>query len=306
MTKISIAMCTYFGERYLEQQLASIREQTHQPHEVIICDDGSTDATHQIIQQWQSNSSFPVKILYNEKRLGYAANFEKALQHCCGDWVAFCDQDDVWFPQKLAQVRAVCDPQFGFILHDACLAQDDPKISLWDHCGLSRYGLKTKSGLQNLLKTNVAFGNSMIVRKDAIPAEAFPFYRSHDGWLAHVIALNQPVYFLDEPLLFYRQHEGQILPHRMEKPSLVQKLGDLRNSYTVMKDEIEFLHQVTMRMGAHALLEQKTRHLEHRVALSQGKGSLLRASRDLRLGYYRHFSNGLKGFAKDIAAQIFP
>jgi len=101
MTKISIAMATFNGERFIRPQLDSFVRQTLLPTELIICDDGSTDSTLCIISDFSKSAPFPVVIVKNSTRLGYTANFLQAARMCQGDLIAFSDQDDVWGTHKL-------------------------------------------------------------------------------------------------------------------------------------------------------------------------------------------------------------
>ena len=104
MTKISIAMATFNGERFIRQQLDGFARQTLLPSELVICDDGSTDSTISIINKFVLSAPFPVVIVHNSARLGYTANFLQAARMCQGELIAFSDQDDEWLPQKLARV----------------------------------------------------------------------------------------------------------------------------------------------------------------------------------------------------------
>ena len=97
---ISVAMCTYNGDKYLWEQLQSIASQTRFPHELVICDDRFTDSTTDIIRDFTGSAPFPVRLHINPANLGAAAkgitrNFEQASRLCTGDLIAFCDQDDV-------------------------------------------------------------------------------------------------------------------------------------------------------------------------------------------------------------------
>src|SRR5688572_16778447 len=102
MRSISIAMATYNGATFLRQQLDSIAAQTVPPIEIHIGDDGSTDNTESIVAAFATRAPFPVRFFRNDNRLGYGANFIRTAQRCAGEWIAFCDQDDVWSPGKLA------------------------------------------------------------------------------------------------------------------------------------------------------------------------------------------------------------
>lgn len=102
---VSIALCTYNGEKYLKPQLRSLLSQTEKALEIVICDDQSKDGTPGIIRRFISkNPDACVSFTTNEKNLHFAGNFFKAASLCSGDYVAFCDQDDVWKPEKLATV----------------------------------------------------------------------------------------------------------------------------------------------------------------------------------------------------------
>src|SRR5262245_6144046 len=104
---ISVAMATFNGERFLRRQLSSLTEQTVNPSELIVTDDGSRDDTLTILLRFAKTAPFPVRIVQNETRLGYRANFMKAATLCSSDLIAFCDQDDVWEPKKLRIMRSV-------------------------------------------------------------------------------------------------------------------------------------------------------------------------------------------------------
>ena len=92
---VSVALCTYNGERFLQEQLDSIAMQTWTPDEVVVGDDGSSDSTLEILERWKQSVPFSVRIERNERNLGFAKNFESTLSRCTGDVVFLCDQDDV-------------------------------------------------------------------------------------------------------------------------------------------------------------------------------------------------------------------
>jgi glycosyltransferase involved in cell wall biosynthesis len=102
--KLSIAMTTYNGEKYIQQQLESIINQTLLPSELVITDDVSTDNTIKIIERFLINAPFPVRVIINEKNLGYTENFLRCAQICKYEWIAFCDQDDYWLPNKIEKI----------------------------------------------------------------------------------------------------------------------------------------------------------------------------------------------------------
>jgi len=99
----SVALATYNGERYLREQLDSIAAQSLLPQELVICDDGSTDGTLSVTEAFARDAPFEVRVLRNEGNLGFGSTFLRAFDGTTAEYVAFCDQDDVWLPQKLSR-----------------------------------------------------------------------------------------------------------------------------------------------------------------------------------------------------------
>ena len=99
---ISVAMATFNGEPYIQEQLDSIYNQTRKVDEIIIVDDCSTDSTVRVIEQYiLSHKDIDIKLYKNEENLGYKKNFKKAISLCHGDYVFLSDQDDIWMTDKI-------------------------------------------------------------------------------------------------------------------------------------------------------------------------------------------------------------
>src|ERR1700712_2781618 len=97
---VSIVMATYNGERFLEAQMNSVLKQSYPSLEIIVVDDGSTDGTAAILQSYAKNYHY-IRLYFSEgKNLGYIKNFERGCQLATGDYISFCDQDDIWHPDK--------------------------------------------------------------------------------------------------------------------------------------------------------------------------------------------------------------
>jgi glycosyltransferase involved in cell wall biosynthesis len=124
---VSIAMATYNGEQWLREQLDSLARQTLPPGELVISDDQSTDGTLEVVRQFASTSPFPVRVVKNQLRQGFADNFINALRSCDCDAVAYCDQDDVWNATKLERCVAAMqrDPSITLVHHDCEEVGDD-------------------------------------------------------------------------------------------------------------------------------------------------------------------------------------
>ncbi len=102
-------MATYNGERHLRDQLHSLADQTYLPFELQVGDDGSTDNTLAILDDFARAAPFPVTVHTNVVSGGYGQNFVDTARRCSGDWIAFCDQDDVWLPNKLQRIAAAIE-----------------------------------------------------------------------------------------------------------------------------------------------------------------------------------------------------
>ena len=118
MTSISIALATYNGDKFLEEQLNSLNSQSCQPDQLIVCDDGSIDKTVEILDEFAKHATFEVSIHRNPSRLGYRKNFVKAACLCSSDLIAFCDQDDIWEEDKLRRCKlALAAPEILLCYH---------------------------------------------------------------------------------------------------------------------------------------------------------------------------------------------
>ena len=216
--QISVAMCTYNGARYLSEQLDSIRRQSLPPDELIVTDDGSTDDTGAIIQDFAATAPFAVRFIVNERNLGPAANFEKAIRLCRGDWIALCDQDDAWYPDKLLLLSQVieADPSLGGVFSDATLMDETSRIfdrRLWDQVqypGPEGSVHVEESLVRAMCKHDVVTGATLMFRA-SLRDLLLPVPKSwmHDGWIAWMLALYSGIAAVEAPLIAYRVHASQ-------------------------------------------------------------------------------------------------
>jgi Glycosyl transferase family 2 len=217
--RISVAMCTFNGGHYLEEQLESIALQTRLPFELIVCDDRSTDDTPAILKRFQAEAPFAVKVIQNALRLGSTRNFDQAIGLTRGDLIALCDQDDRWAPVKLERLSDALkeNPFLGGVFSDANLIDDSGR-----QVGLRLFARhKFNAAKQRnfvccptatLLKHDVVTGATLMFRA-SIRRYCSPIPASwvHDGWLAWMIALHARLGLIAEPLIDYRIHAGQQL-----------------------------------------------------------------------------------------------
>lgn len=100
---ISVAMTTFNGEKYIEKQIESIIHQSMPVDEIIVCDDGSTDHTVELLKKYD------VTLIQNFQNLGYKLNFKQAMEKCNGDYIFLCDQDDIWEKDKVKDMMHIME-----------------------------------------------------------------------------------------------------------------------------------------------------------------------------------------------------
>ena len=216
--RISVALCTYNGAKYLDQQLTSLAEQTRPPDELVVCDDRSTDGTLAVLDSFARRANFPVRIFSNEQNLGSTKNFEKAVGLCDGDIIALCDQDDCWLPEKLAKMAAVfeANADIGLVISDSWLAGPNLEKSeqrSWPNLPFTpamqrqfREGFGPKMMLRYNLVTGAAAAFRADLRDVVLP---IPTCWVHDGWIGFLATAFRQAEAIAEPLLLYRQHGNQ-------------------------------------------------------------------------------------------------
>jgi len=212
--KISIALATYNGAAFLDEQLRTLAEQTVRPHELVVADDGSTDNTLAIIEAFAEAAPFAVRILEVSKRLGYRLNFRRAATACTGDLIAFCDQDDIWSPRKLEVVaRAFDDPEVLLVYHNATVfdgATTRPlHLSEIELPSLaSPAPLKTVNGLLQTFRADLRRFDDLWDR--SIDHNEGRVILAHDQWYLFLAMFLGKVRFIDQSLLNYRQHTNNV------------------------------------------------------------------------------------------------
>jgi glycosyltransferase involved in cell wall biosynthesis len=218
--KISIALCTRNGEKFLRTQLASLVDQTLSADEIIVCDEGSTDQTLEILEQYKNK--LPLQIHVNPERLGTFRNFEKALSLCTGDIIFPADQDDYWDPQKLERISEYFKNNIttNVVFSDALLVDEfgrKSEIQLWQTFRFREKQQKQwKEGkaLEILLDGNRVTGCTMGIRKSFLD-QILPFQNNipssvlHDAYIAFLGALDQSIDFLPAAYIHYRLHSEQ-------------------------------------------------------------------------------------------------
>lgn len=200
---VSIILATYNGEKYLAQQLESLLQQTYSNIEIIAVDDASSDKTLDILNEYAGKHP-NMKVFVNEENIGFIKNFDKGCSLSSGQFIAPCDQDDYWDPAKTEKLvnnignsaMAFCD---SFVC-DEHLNKKGKKISDKVNCQ------DFTSCLQQCVYCRI-YGHATLITRE-VYTKSSPFISDipHDWWLCYNATLLGGIKYIDEPLVYYRQH----------------------------------------------------------------------------------------------------
>jgi len=211
---LSVLLASYNGERYIEEQLKSIAAQTYTDFQLIICDDNSQDETVRIIEKFRAKH--PRIVLHqNTTTLGYVKNFEKLIGLCHTPYMALCDQDDIWKPDKLEkQMRYMHmteaeNKTIPVLIHSDLSVHNANGTQLHpSYFAYRGYALGSKKDLGHILGPCGVMGNTILfnqaLKKLILPFP--PMLTNHDYWIALISELFGTRVTLDTPLVRYRLH----------------------------------------------------------------------------------------------------
>lgn len=243
---IDILLSTYQGEKYLDELLASIINQTYQDWLLCVRDDGSTDGTMSILNTYQIKYPGKIKIISHPKgNIGIVRSFEELLQASSSEYIMFCDQDDVWLPNKVEltlhkmQHLESAHSALPLLVHtDLTVVDSDLQVispSFWnfsklDQCLLSR-------NFNYLGVCNGVTGCTAMINRPA-KESALPFpatARMHDAWIALCVAKNGKIDYVDESTILYRQHAKNVIgAQTIERVNYIK--SKFRNLSKVVQD----------------------------------------------------------------------
>jgi glycosyltransferase involved in cell wall biosynthesis len=317
--KISIAMATYNGGKYIQEQLDSFSRQLRMPDELVVCDDGSTDDTLKIIECFSKTVSYPVRVYRNEVNLGYAGNFDRAVGLCSGDLIFLSDQDDVWMPEKTETIEQEFrkDPKIWLIMNDAEIMLADG-----ERTGLTKLGQTRSLGLDSSVFVT---GCCMAFHKKLVPFfSPVPDCFVHDTWLNQLSLKLGIKKTLPQVLQFYRRHGDNASDWLSSKTTKASKMGFVRNyigkdsrvfclarlnKLQVLEDRINSVADVgnEVKESPVRVANAMIRIGNEKTAVDARLGILERprfkrvgvALRCWQKGWYGYFS-GWKSFAKDV------
>jgi len=245
---ISVALCTYNGDRYLREQLDSLLAQTYSNMEVVAVDDGSTDGTVELLREYAGRDS-RLRVFENPRNLGFVRNFERAISLCNGTLIAPCDQDDVWLRHKLRTLAnyigehsmAYCDSE----LIDAEGRSLGVKMSRF-------WAMQDLNDPAALVLSNCISGHAMLFRRELIDGQPpLPTDVFHDWWLAMRAAACDGVAYCPQPMVRYRQHGKNVTDVlRRQRTRMPRVPGSRMKHFDDMSKRLDYLAAVGNSHGA--------------------------------------------------------
>lgn len=243
---IAILLATYNGARYLPELLNSLRSQSVNDWRLYVRDDGSSDTTPDILRQCAEHDTRVKVMAYDGRKRGALGNFMQLLEECDADYYFFCDQDDVWFHDKIActlqcmKQAEAAHPHKPVIVHTD-LTVTDSKLhvvadSFWT---MSRIAPPLLHDYKRLAGHFLTTGCAMSINAEA-KAVAFPYDGAlmHDSWItARVLKSGGWVAEVNRPTLYYRQHEHNAIgAHDTQRNYLLRRISHL---HEVLRDNIK-------------------------------------------------------------------
>lgn len=312
--RLSVALCTFEGARFLPKQLDSLVNQTCPFDELVACDDGSTDGTVDILADFARHSPSPVHLVCNPKRLGVVKNFEQAISLCSGELIALADQDDTWHVTKLeCLLQALAEPGVGLAFSDADVVDERSSplgYTMWQRVGFNKSEqerMVAGDGLGVLLKHFVVTGATLAFRANLrslllpLPPE-WP----HDAWIASVAAAVTTLHPIDKPLVQYRQHGNNVVGGKRISVIEQGRHGLALGREAYYRTEIERFLTLLQRLqaagvGKSIVVEAKLAHLHTRADLPQNRLKRLPGIiSELSCGGYRRYARNWESAVMDM------
>jgi glycosyltransferase involved in cell wall biosynthesis len=319
-TFISIAMASYNGGRFIGRQLQSFANQSLLPSQLVICDDGSSDDTVAIVEEFAARAPFDVQLVINPERLGYNRNFAKAIGLCTGDLIFLSDQDDEWYEDKIATLSALFEAQPS---HLAIVNDQDIVRAQGEASGTTVLGNVRRLGYSDLV---YGPGCCTAIRKTLLSIAApFPGDAvAYDYWINMLPAVLGVRRLHEQPLQSYRRHgnntSGAVFS--LERPTIRHLAAPTdkaatRAAYAVKIRGIDLiLERLAARRAELDALGLSARYEPARAALMQerygysvrleclARGRIMRVPlilKTLLTGGYKQFQ-GYKSALKDLVA----
>lgn len=240
MEKVDILMATYNGEKYIEEQIQSILNQTYKEFRLLISDDCSNDGTRVILNEFAKKDN-RIILFFQDENLGVVRNFEFLLEKVENEYFMFSDQDDFWYDNKIEQsLKKVKESDADLVYTDLEVVDSNLKLinkSFWDLKSL-RHKIEKYNNFEAIYLNNFVTGCTILCKKSwiskVLPIPKNSKYILHDYWFSIIVSSNGKIEYIDKPLIKYRQHYNNSVGTKTISETL-DKLEDIRNLFLEVK-----------------------------------------------------------------------
>ena len=310
MAKISVAMTTYNGSKYIIKQLDSLKNQSRKIDELVICDDCSTDNTVELVNDYiKSNNLEGWNIYSNENNLGFINNFKQAIKKTTGDIIFLCDQDDEWCVNKISTMTDIIEKNDQVKLLSCSLAFIDENSKPYTPSNIPSWYQKmistspeeiTPIDFISICNTNFAPGCTMCFTREICDKYCnmdYEYELLHDWLLALIASVDNGYFHLNKPLINYRIHSSNAIGVSKAKKSedAQQQLSRLKR----LKSRLLFSENTTYKNKEK--VKKCINYVDNRISLYENRSfsnliAVLKASKYAKVMY----KNVLLVDAKDI------
>ena len=241
MEKVDILLATYNGEKYIREQIDSILNQTHTEFRLLISDDGSTDGTRNILNEYKLKDN-RIEVFMQEKNLGVVKNFEFLLGKVEAKYYMFSDQDDIWKESKIEKSLNKIEEGYDLVYSDLEVVDENLNVtysSYWKLKGIYNK-IKKYNNFESLYLNNFVTGCTLISKKELInsfmPLPNTSKFVLHDYWISLIISQNGKIAYVEEPLIKYRQHKNNKVGSK-KKSDTIEKFEEMRELFIDVKKQ---------------------------------------------------------------------
>lgn len=246
--KVSVIITSYNYEQYIKEAIESVLNQTYSDFELIVIDDCSTDNSIDVIKQFSDER---IKFIQNEQNLGLKGSMQKAISVCTGDWIAFLESDDIWFPETLEK-RLECAekyPQVGIIFNDVLEFGDEKwLLAVKKNFERVRKILSKKTFPKNIfydinLHNLILTFSSVMIKRELFENLNFetPIDSLLDWWIYIHIAYNTDAFYMKEKLTKWRQHRQSYITQKKKTKFKMANISAYIDVYKHQKLGLKFI-----------------------------------------------------------------
>ena len=253
---VDILLSVYNGEQFLQELLDSIATQTYNSWRLIIRNDSSTDGSQSIINKFKKQNMDKILLVSNNSNinLGPALSYGKLLSASNSKYIMFCDQDDVWLPEKIeTMINAMKKLEKKYSTNSNLLVYSDMKVCsenlqiISDSFYKHNKGLSTQNTLKNILFNNNIAGCCMLINNN-LKDFSLPFDDNiimHDWWINLCVNIDGHSQFIPEQLLLYRQHKKNFYGALNKKNIVLKyfKIAQYKNNLKNMIQQLNSLYE---------------------------------------------------------------